>query len=650
MDNSSTDDDLLFRSFLNEDFLGTPLQDGTESQASTFGAADCLFPAAGNALQNEQSFIDHFSNTTSSPSLSASSAQTPPTFVAPPFSPPPSSEDERKEPSHSQPQGNGSPQNLEPLQFPNLAELAQLFVATGTNQLMVPTAESSSSSPVSFPDDDYFSQLLNASPPQAPAVSSAPISPLRKLASDFNFSPVKIEQPILPRIPCAVTAPRLLPKPLSPGVNYHTVSVTPKPSDSKLSSSHSADLARQAEQLDPSLDKRAQRLIKNRAAALESRKRKREQQQNLETQVDQLHSENTLLKQRVSELERIATCLTQENASLKSRVNNTCSRCAAAVTDTNDFFSKPFFNELGKPLEELNKRSAGVLMMTFFLSFAVVLFPRMLLPAPHIGGHISGKVYSDLSTHKHQENLLLDAPPSILYFPGSAVPEAQAPISSDQSPTYLPPATPHVESCRAIPLNERFSDMLEMMSGGIAEADGARKDFDQLKDLFAHTSDLIVQNDPQPPARPKVMVTRDQFKEERLARRVYHNSIIEQTQSSHTNTQPLQHQPSHFQANTPIPAIPLSTTSNIHLLPYRKPAAPATTPYQEPRACHGTEHHPRLSLIANLPASYGPFAPHPSPAPSYDDRQQVASRGGFLQLDLQVVDAKWVRWAVAPNS
>lgn len=66
--------------------------------------------------------------------------------------------------------------------------------------------------------------------------------------------------------------------------------------------------------------KRAARLIKNRAAASESRKRKREQHQMLESRAEQLQVENDSLRARVSELKRENETLRKENGDLRSRL------------------------------------------------------------------------------------------------------------------------------------------------------------------------------------------------------------------------------------------------------------------------------------------------------------------------------------------
>ncbi|KAJ1930456.1 hypothetical protein EC988_010039, partial [Linderina pennispora] len=68
---------------------------------------------------------------------------------------------------------------------------------------------------------------------------------------------------------------------------------------------------------DPAAQKRQERLIKNRAAALLSRKRKREYLTKLESEVEELRESNTSLVKRLEEMEQRLNAMAAERDQLR---------------------------------------------------------------------------------------------------------------------------------------------------------------------------------------------------------------------------------------------------------------------------------------------------------------------------------------------
>ncbi|KAG0167263.1 hypothetical protein DFQ28_004555 [Apophysomyces sp. BC1034] len=159
--------------------------------------------------------------------------------------------------------------------------------------------------------------------PSPPPIAPAPTKPNTQQPS-LAIAPVKIEQMDTP----ALSAQRHTPPP------HHRTS----PQDPEVDSQKATALA-----------KRQERLIKNRAAALLSRKRKREHLMALEEQKDDLSRENESLKSRVMMLESQMEILQKENEELRERLNPT------------------------KPLK--NAKATGMVFMMILFSFAMFSLP-----------------------------------------------------------------------------------------------------------------------------------------------------------------------------------------------------------------------------------------------------------------------------------
>ncbi|KAF9127614.1 hypothetical protein BGW39_005758 [Mortierella sp. 14UC] len=138
--------------------------------------------------------------------------------------------------------------------------------------------------------------------------------------------------------------------------------------------------------------KRQERLIKNRAAALLSRKRKREHITLLESHTDLLKNDNQDLKERVSELEENVKVLTEERDSARQE----CERLHRQITVLTH---RPHETRMDMDLERnllrtpdaergLNSKATGVVFMIILFSFALFNLPSGKLETLMVGGSL----------------------------------------------------------------------------------------------------------------------------------------------------------------------------------------------------------------------------------------------------------------------
>ncbi|KAF9087014.1 hypothetical protein BGX23_008414 [Mortierella sp. AD031] len=138
--------------------------------------------------------------------------------------------------------------------------------------------------------------------------------------------------------------------------------------------------------------KRQERLIKNRAAALLSRKRKREHINLLESHTDLLKIDNQELKERVSELEENVKVLTEERDSAREE----CERLSRQITVLTH---RPNETRMDMDLERnllrttdaergLNSKATGVVFMIILFSFALFNLPSGKLETLMVGGSL----------------------------------------------------------------------------------------------------------------------------------------------------------------------------------------------------------------------------------------------------------------------
>ncbi|KAJ3168316.1 hypothetical protein HDU88_001756 [Geranomyces variabilis] len=392
--------------------------------------------------------------------------------------------------------------------------------------------------------------------------------------------------------------------------------------------------------------KRAERLIRNRAAALESRKRKREHQTRLEEQTENLLAENTMLMDRLKQLEDRNIVLERENAILRQNVHCTCGQSMAF--NGNMFGAQPLAAPAAKPqhhVELPDKKTVGTVLMTVFFSFALIFLPGFMSSSSHLGGHIVGRAYSapnsefpllssepasvlpQATTGFH----LLDAPQQILYLPASASPLAGGPSTSRGGlvPVMRKDISRRFESAVALPLDWRFGDVL----GGLAsrvEKNG-RGPVTKLRNLFRNTKEDVTEHiTPAATAAP-------------TPRRggVVARQLLRHAARDHPNMPPgavrefvripAGHATQYNADGSAPKAIPhISLDDSIHLLPYQE-QDPAPAMASPPRAADPAAEacaRPKFSLVATLP-----------PADVRDD-----DKGAFLQLDVEVVGARMVTW------
>ncbi|KAF9957494.1 hypothetical protein BGZ72_001776 [Mortierella alpina] len=246
---------------------------------------------------------------------------------------------------------------------------------------------------------------------QAPAPSHPSLLPLAPLKPLVSLAP----QPTPPSPPVSVhdtfikqsppLSPCIMPAPSAttagPGLQARRPSIIPAltPSLARsnpviVKSTLVPDEKPQSEAVMSAQAKRQERLIKNRAAALLSRKRKREHINLLESHTDMLKNDNQELRERVSELEENVKVLTQERDSARKE----CER----LRQLNGLTARPNLHSdtilMDMDLERnirsvdaergLNSKATGVVFMIILFSFALFNLPSGKLETLMVGGSL----------------------------------------------------------------------------------------------------------------------------------------------------------------------------------------------------------------------------------------------------------------------
>ncbi|KAG2204992.1 hypothetical protein INT47_002616 [Mucor saturninus] len=177
----------------------------------------------------------------------------------------------------------------------------------------------------------------------------------------------------------------LAPKPLAPRPNTNTPELIKIEPDLSLTSittpttptkeTPSPPMTQEAQKA-AQIQKRQERLIKNRAAALLSRKRKREHLTCLEEEKQLLVQENEALTNKVVELSNRVDALEKENAALKQHHHNPNTIINIGSN------KRPLINTANK----VSSKATGVVFMIMLFSFALFTLPSRTADRLTVGG------------------------------------------------------------------------------------------------------------------------------------------------------------------------------------------------------------------------------------------------------------------------
>ncbi|KAJ3048508.1 hypothetical protein HK097_010463, partial [Rhizophlyctis rosea] len=361
--------------------------------------------------------------------------------------------------------------------------------------------------------------------------------------------------------------------------------------------------------------KRHERMIKNREAADQSRKRKREHLQLLEAHAASLIKENELLKRKVVELEERNKSLVGENERLRrghGGVGGVVPPPAATDgfrvhIDQSAANGMPLAMATGMKrkstdtpaMEPPNKKAVGAVFMVFLFSFAMLFFPGTT--RPHLGNHIAGKAFSSYSLDDAvAARRYIEAHP---YHSLSSV--RSLPSDTSLIPFALPSAT--VDSTYLnLPLdNGNFTELLDVLSRDEGLSRRGRAQVARLREMF-------VEGGREGKVKVPVASTIRKLTRRSVGRDVARagNEIVQKQ-----NT-PIQLGPADWSLRTTEghhhPITSVAMTDLIRLMPYRSPfSLPSQPSRQCSRICTDESgrlvdeavvgEYPRLSLLASLP-------------------------------------------------
>ncbi|KAI9483967.1 MAG: hypothetical protein EXX96DRAFT_648628 [Benjaminiella poitrasii] len=167
------------------------------------------------------------------------------------------------------------------------------------------------------------------------------------------------------------------------------------------------------------IQKRQERLIKNRAAALLSRKRKREHLTQLEEEKQALLTENENLKSHVHSLETKIESLEKENLELREKLKEKDTEPAATTTTTTviQIGHHHHYKKQDALLQKPTTKATGVVFMIILFSFALFTLPtRTTVNRLTVGGS---------PLEDKQQFPMIDSRPSM----ASSSPDPEAPAT-----------------------------------------------------------------------------------------------------------------------------------------------------------------------------------------------------------------------------
>ncbi|KAF7724825.1 hypothetical protein EC973_000710 [Apophysomyces ossiformis] len=271
--------------------------------------------------------------------------------------------------------------------------------------------------PLFLPAQSLPYHLSSYSPPELLSEEQ----PKKKRGRKKRESPVLSATPAIAPAPPTSSLPSLLPatvkiEPVIQQQQEQPPSEQPpqqhyNPSPTHIASTKSVEVKNEPmtteQQKAAALAKRQERLIKNRAAALLSRKRKREHLNALEEQNKNLTAENADLRTKVVQLEAQVSTLSKENQELRDRLSaatmNTPSSIAALANARN-----------------ISTKTTGMVFMIILFSFALFTLPSHTVSRLTVGGAprqipllgSSGGSVLDVGHPTGGKHATLDGPPN----------------------------------------------------------------------------------------------------------------------------------------------------------------------------------------------------------------------------------------------
>ncbi|KAJ1330220.1 hypothetical protein BSLG_009639 [Batrachochytrium salamandrivorans] len=446
----------------------------------------------------------------------------------------------------------------------------------------------SPSSPLSSHPLHLLSSLLWSVTSSAPSTSIAPLKRPSQLAPSKS-TPTPLVPTSLPKVcPLATVLPSRLPQVQSPhlGGSQHPVVI----------------------------DRRQERLMKNRHAADLSRKRKREQALKLESSLEELQDQNSRLTVRVTELEQLNAALAEDNR----RLNRMVQEYGALEPHTkhdNPSSSQNLQYHAGKILDSVTSpmagKSLGAIFMVVMFSFASVFMPGSLLPATSIIAR------PQRHTVSHQ---IITSPSSYAHTPIHSSFQISPPAHRPLLDAYSYQSTPNTLSDTMIPDYNRDS----FFPGSYPSQ---RRGFIPAPSSPANAS----------PTHPKPIiddVTAPQMIALSLARPDFIASLSAiATMNSPNAVGLIEHlfQDSSFSDSTDYtttgPRAMASTTASWKRTPlYKRPSSSASG-----STLCASLHDLRFTVLAHVPVST-----------RVSVTGEHVRHGGVLQLDVEVVAAKWL--------